>query len=353
MVIRGLKMKEYVFLAKERIENLYHSICADDSQRTTVEGKISTGFISGSVTRETTGRESTQSKLDAILKHIKPSTILSVDGRFIKSRLPMSWNSQNKIDRELSATFWIGSIEDDEDSPFRETRLLLIGSDHNIVGNDRKAGFYYSTSYIDAFFRAFEDDLNLHTFGINNSYTFRSADHDLSLFESIKRNERLSLADKQQIITHKFSSEWSICRYIEELRNTYMGNYCEYEFVAQVLFSRIFLDGDDNLRRYIIAAPLYVQRTKVFGQRTVYTASGQKYYLTSTEFGEHKKDGFKKLAYLLLSEGLVDEEKEFTQRMKDLYNDVNAITALNKKAKESLFVENATPIIKDYFYFVE
>ena len=235
--------------------------------------------------------------------------------------------------------------------------LLLIGSGHNIIGNKHESGHYYSTSYIDAFFSNYEASLNEKTLEYNKgpqivtNYGHRASE-DLAHIDNINKNIP-DESNKQFLINNTFKEQWTIEKYIDKLYDSYHGNYCEYEFVAQVQFSSVHRDNEEKYVRYIVASPLYVSRKKVYGSRTIIVEGKKKYILSDVEYEEHKKNGFASLSVLLNNQGLIKEEQDFTNRMKELFNSMGKPTIFRKKQLKQEFASKAVPIVLDYFYIIQ
>ena len=341
-------MNNYIYLAKERIDTLYDSLSDVAEKIYSSESSATVGVAGGKVGYQEKRLISTTAKLEKVLNEIQISNIYSDSSTFIKASMPMSWNSHNKITETCSSTFWIGSDESAQSDLYSSTIILLIGSGHNIVGNIRDSGNYFSTSYIDAFFRSYEERLELNTLTIkdmvNNSTVFRVQKY----IEAIEKSQILS-QEKKLIEKRRYLDSNKINQYITELQNYYVGNYCEYDFVAQMLYSNLGIDEQDRIIRYLIAAPLFVSRRNVIGKRIVNTPKGKKYLLSKSEFETHKKHDFSSLHQLLIEEKLYSEEIEFTNEMKQLFVSMGSHKLFRDKRKREIFISNALPIVDKYF----
>lgn len=261
----------------------------------------------------------------------------------------MSWNAGNKINSGSKSTFWIGEISASKKKIYKKTYILLIGSDKNIVGNTDTTDRYVSTSYIDAFFNSIEDDFKEITL---QRYYKRNAETDEMILSAISKSNDFSDEQKSEIINDRFN-KYDINKYIEYLMDKYTGNYCEYEFCAQILSSFLSIDKDGELSRYIIAAPLYVSREDIITERVLYLPDIKKCVLTKKEFLQHKKHHFKNLHAVLLSYGLINEERMFTNEMKTLFESYGSHSTFKSKNKTADFINDAIVIVKKYFYIVE
>lgn len=341
-------MKNYIYLAEDRINTLYGTLGGVTEYSSGIEAKAQFAGASNTYKYQEATQVPTAKKLEIILKHLSISENLCSDGKYVKGKMPLSWNSVNRIEGNISATFWIGEFEGDKTDPCVCTKILLIGSGHNIVGNNNHTGRYFSTSYIDAFFKYLEDRLDSEKLEFKDgSYGHRASD-DLAIIEKIDKSG-LTPSDKELLLEKLYKEEWTISRYIDELNESYEGNYCEYEFVAQMQFSQIFLNNNNDPIRYVVAAPLYVSRAKIFGSRTLLLTTGRKYLLTQDEYKAHERNNFRNLHKLLLDENLLEEEAEFTFRMKTLYEEMGGKRLFLSKTAKQTFLDSARPIVNKYF----
>lgn len=341
-------MKDYyVYLAEERINSLYSSIKNPGDTKDSFELKADWKSLSGGYSHERNTSDSIHMKLKAILGRIAIGNIFYDDSVYFKGNIQMSWNADNLIDKNINSTFWIGDMDSEKNSYYSYARILLIGSKHNIIGNSKEAGSYYSTSYIDAFFKNLEGNPDFQRF-ILKEYAKSSNDNLEILFNNNISSEKKELYKKYLMERRKFVYE-----YIDELYDRYMGNYSEYEFVAQRLSTCLSFNKEEQLVKYIIAAPLYVKKKKVLGSRTLQTSKCKKYVLTSGEYQEHKKNAFISLAKLLISEGLIEEEKKFTAEMRTIYINMGKESIFELPYKKREFIEKVEPIVLKYFYIYD
>ena len=336
-------MKDYyIYLAEERINSLYNSISNSSATKNSIELKANIGVLSGSYSHEENVSNSIQMKLETILKEITMENVFSDNSIYFKADMPMSWNADNLIAEDINATFWIGDKNSEENSYYSYARILLIGSKHNIIGNNKEKGTYCSTSYIDSFFKDIEENLNIAKY-IFKGYE-KDADQDLELLCSVSEQKKILckewIARKNELITE----------YIDEMNKRYIGNYSEYEFVAQILATTLSFNNKDELIKYIIASPLYVKRKKVLGNRILQTSEGKKYVLTLSEYQEHKKYAFINLSSLLKSERLVNEEEAFTSEMKNAFLNMGGDSLFESPDRKREFIEKVEPIVLKYFY---
>ena len=148
-----------------------------------------------------------------------------------------------------------------------------------------------------------------------------------------------------------YSHEWHVARYIDYLSRFYRGNYCEYEFVAQILYSGLFLPevDEEKIVRYIVAAPLYVKQARILGRRTLISVQGRKYILTSAEYKAHMRNEFDSLSTLLREEGLKEEAAELDKKLNDIYTLLKKLVSTERHKR---FLDRAVPIVKEYVYIV-
>lgn len=341
-------MKNYVYLAKERIDTLYDSTSDVIEKVYSSESSATVGVAGGKIGYQEKMLISTISKLETILNVIQVSNIHSDNSTFIETCMPMSWNSHNKIDETCSSTFWIGSDESVQNSLYSSTIVLLIGSCHNIVGNIHNSGNYISTSYIDAFFKEYEKRLESKTFILHDTDKHQTIIRDRKYIEAIEKSPILS-PDRKLIEKRRYLDNHRINQYISELQNNYVGNYCEYSFVAQMLYSCLGIDEHERIIRYLIAAPLFVSRKNIIGNRIINTPNGRKYLLSKSEFETHQKHNFTSLHQLLKEENLRDEELAFTNEMKQLFVSMGAHKLFLNKKRRDFFISQALPIVYKYF----
>lgn len=228
-----------VYLAKERIHNLYNSFCNTSSTKKSVEVSIGSSLFSGKYSHETNSTTNIHTELDVILRNINAVPVTDQflpeedEKLYIKMTMPMSWNCQNRIDSIVSSTFWIGNIRHTDSPFFHEIKILLIGSEHNIIGNDN-SGHYLSTSYIDGFFKSLEDTFDNDTFETSYFRHPNSLKDDWEFYTTLLKDSKTSPMAASGIQRY-YKDRWSYARYIEDLYNNYSGNLCEYSFVAQIL----------------------------------------------------------------------------------------------------------------------
>lgn len=345
-------MDSYVYLAEDRINYLYQTICPVSREKHVLKVDASMGILKVGYNNEVQVVESIISKLNAVLRQLEASDSNAVDNhQYIKASIPMSWNSIYPIQSDIESTYWCGVLDASKGDFYSSTIIFLIGSGHNIVGNSKEVGRYRSTSYIAAFFKAYEDSINSDSG--TASFLNKNADHELSVLKAID-NSRSLLSEEEKLLAKKeYLSHDPVPEYLHALHSNYCGNFCEYAFVAEELDSGLFFDKNNTLAKYIIAAPLYVTRRKVFDSRIVTITGRRMYVLSAAEFEEHKRTAFQSLSALLLSEHLDSEEKSFSAEMRKVYRIMGGKTIFDSTVQISEFVKRTQPIVLDYFYIYD
>lgn len=339
-------MKNYVYLAKDRINTLYDSLGLASQKKNETNYKIDAKIVSTSHSSTETIDVSLVGKLAAVLKQIESTDVLSAndqynaDNQYINGKLPLAWDAM-AFSQLHGATFWTGEFECAENDPCSINKIILIGSAHNIIGNGHESGQYHSFSYPMRFFRAVKD----------------AFDSELSIAGADNKCEKNNMHAEKKVTSNWILSEcnspdfqYECARCINQLCDRYEGNYCEYEFVAQKHFSFILEEDEAQYVRYIVAAPLYVCKTRTFGSRTMIVDGKRKYVLSSAEFEEHKKNGFQNLFYLLANEGLNQEGEAFRTEMvaRVNYTSVPWIRSM----KKHYTTEDCQDIIDKYFVII-
>ena len=139
-------MRYYVYISKTKIEMLYDQVINKEK-----EGSFCGGITLGmfSLESKVNHTASIYNKIDAVIKEIDDIGDIYSDTDYIRGTLTMGWNARNRLNSSSNATYWIGEFWDNDGIL---NKILLIGSQHHIIGNEKSDDFCYSTSYIDAFF---------------------------------------------------------------------------------------------------------------------------------------------------------------------------------------------------------
>ena len=335
-------METYIYLAKERINALYEQDGAGTLE-TSFSGGID-AIVSATGEARYTYTDTLPERLAYVLSHLKTRS----NNLYIEGNIPMAWNAKNRIRSDIQSTFWIGEIPSTKGQIYDKTYILLIGSEKNIVSNHNVSDRYVSASYIDGFFKSIEDSFNEFTFQCHQLLESNSAERDEKNIKAI--SQRSDWSSEQRIKeTKHYLEQYDINKYIEYLLDTYTGNYCEYKFSAQVLTSFLGYSNQNELCRYVIAAPLYVSRSSIVTERVLYLADKKMYVLTEKEYNQHKKRCFENLYFLLINSGMRDEERIFTAAMKTVFEKHGKHTLFKNKKKIAEFVTDAEPIVKRFF----
>lgn len=339
-------MKNYVYLAKDRINTLYDSLGLASQKKNETSFKIDAKIVSTDHSSTETIDVSLVGKLASVLKQIELTDVLdandqyNTDKQYFKGKLPLAWDAMTLFELPR-ATFWTGEFECTENDPCSINKIILIGSSHNIIGYGHEAGQYPSFSYPTRFFQVVED-------AYESELSFIGSENKCD-----KNHMRVMKKANSNWIRSEYSSsefQYECARCIDLLHYRYEGNYCEYEFVAQNHFSFILKDNETKYVRYIVAAPLYVCKTRTFGSRTMIVDGKRKYILSSAEFEEHKKNGFQNLYYLLVNEGLNQEGEAFRTEMVARVN-YTSIPWIRLR-KRHYTTEDCQDIIDKYFIII-
>ena len=340
-------MKYYVYISKSKIDMLYGQIAdGEDVVEYSLEGGASIGVAQGKGVRKSKRTTSLYHKLDTVLDKLNNVGCIHGDSEYIQGSLMMSWNMKKKINANSNATFWMGESLGEGSLV---SKILLIGSFHNIIGNDSSSSSYYSTSYIDAFFEDLEKTIDFESLECVSPLVLGGkASDDKKELDTIlkKHNNDLPPAIHEFLKSSMFNRD--LAKYIDELESRYYGEYCEYEFTAKFLHSELRY-VEDTLVRYIVATPIYVSLCTQRGNRVVINKEQKKYLLTPSEFKQHRKHNYKSLHIVLYDAGLKKESELFTAEMEKLYDSVGSAHGLLNRTTRRTFIESATTIANKYF----
>lgn len=331
-------MKYYVYISKTKIEMLYSQIISKEKD-VSFKGRMNIGILS--LEAESNDKVSIYDKLGIVINGIADVGDVYSDADYIQGTLVMGWNARNKLNYDSNATYWIGESWDNDGIL---NKVLLIGSQHHIIGNEKSDDYCYSTSYIDSFFNNIEYRLNFNTLEYENEFgqSEISSEKDREEIEAMKA-KNIPISGMQRVINSQY-----LANFIDEFSKWHNGIFQEYEFVAKLLHSEIKIDDNGDMIRYVIATPIYVALHSQVNKRIIMDGDLKKYILTKTEFEQYKMHDFKTI-HLLLKRSDLDEEN-FTKEMKLQY----------KKCKEETtnfdresFIQKAIEIVKRYFYVIE
>ena len=339
-------MENYIYLAEERINALYEQDGAGTYETSCTAGINAVGVISGE--NKVIHTDTLTERLAYVVSHIDTKA----NNVYIEANIPMAWNAKNRIRSDIKSTFWIGEIPAGKGQIYEKTYVLLIGSEKNIITNRNVTDFFISASYIDSFFKSIEDSFNDVTFQCHRLLESNNAEQDEKNIKAIAQKN--DWTDEQKKTAEEyFLKEFDTNKYIEHLLDTYSGNYCEYEFLAQILSSSLGYNSQDELCRFIIAAPLYVALSNIITERVLYLPKKRKYVLTEKEYKAHKRNNFVNLHMLLLSSGLKKEESRFTAEMKSLFQKYGKHSVFSDKKKTAQFIDEAECIVEQFFTVVK
>lgn len=264
------------------------------------------------------------------------------DTDYIQGNLAMGWNARNKLNYRSNATYWLGESLD-EDGILN--KILLIGSQHHIIGNEKSDDYCCSTSYIDSFFNDIEKRLNFDTL----EYTSRFGESEIQSENDKKVAEEMkainsSISDIKWITNRPYLAD-----YIDRFSMCHNGIFQEYEFVAKLLHSEIKIDDNGHMIRYAIATPIYVALSTQINKRLIIDGGIKKYVISRDEYEQYKIHEFRTINLLLKRNGL--DEENFTKEMRDVYGmEKYNETGIFDKDK---FITEAVDIVKKYFYIAE
>lgn len=343
-------MNYNVYISKPKVEMLYNQVTSGEEEiEYAVEGGASIGIATGKGSRKAKRTMNLNSKLEAVICGLPCIGDIHSDNEYIQGSLAMSWNIKRHINEQSNATFWIGESMGKNGIV---SKILLIGSSHNVIGNNISSNYYCSTSYIDSFFNAyFEKAINYETLDYEpqcQSLNGKSSD-DRTMINDILANHPTPPPEIIKDGIKDLINKGYLADYIDELWDTYYGDYCEYDFIAKFLHSELHFDEEETLTRYVVATPLYVSLCKKKGNRIVNVKGQQKYYLTPNEFEQHRKHDFMSLHMVLDDAGMKSESELFTEEMKVLYEAVGRRHGLKSKIIHRTFLESAMSIVCKYF----
>ena len=155
-------MKYYIYLSETKIDMLYHQIIRKKDS-ISVKSGINIGVLS--LEAESSKETSIYDKLAVIIDEITDIGDVYSDAEYVRGTVTMGWNTRNKLNRDSNATYWIGESFDNDGIL---NKILLIGSQHHIIGNAKNDDYCYSTSYIDAFFNDIEQRIDFDTLEYKN-----------------------------------------------------------------------------------------------------------------------------------------------------------------------------------------
>lgn len=331
-------MKYYVYISQSKIDMLYNQIISQKKDISLKAG-INLGILS--IETEPNSQISLYDKLDIVIKMIPDIGNMYSDTDYVQGNLAMGWNARNRLNHESNATYWIGESIDDDGIL---NKILLIGSQHHILGNKKSEDYCYSTSYIDAFFNDIENRLNFNTLEYNPILV--ESEIQSEEFKEIvekMRTRNFSISDIQWVINHPYLAD-----FIDEFSEWHNGIFQEYEFLAKLFHSEIKIDDSGHMIRYAIASPIYVALSTQINKRVILDGENKKYVISREEYEQYKIHDFSTIHLLLKRSGL--DEENFTKEMKDEYKKCNGNTENFDRNK---FIANADGIVKKYFYLLE
>ncbi|MBQ2886833.1 MAG: hypothetical protein IJE43_24230 [Alphaproteobacteria bacterium] len=335
-------METYIYLAEERINALYEQDGAG-----TIEESFSGGIntvVSATGEARYTYTDTLTERLTYVLSRLNTrSNNLYIDGN-----ITMAWNAKNRIRSDIQSTFWIGEIPSTNEQIYDKTYILLIGSEKNIVSNRNVSDYYVSASYIDSFFKSVEDSFNEVTFQCHQLLECKNAERDEINIKAIAQRSDWSSEQKIKVTEH-YLKQYDTNKYLEYLLDTYTGNYCECKFSAQILSSSLGYNNQNELCRFIIAAPLFVILSNIVTERVLYLPTNRKYVLTEKEYNQHKKNRFANLYYLLQNSGMKSEEHIFTSEMNAIFDKYKKHKGFKDKKEIAKFVAEVEPIVERFF----
>lgn len=331
-------MKYYVYISQSKIDLLYDQITSQKKD-TIVKGGINIGILS--VETEFNSNPSLYDKLDIVVKAIPDISDMYSDADYIQGTLAMGWNARNRLNQRSNATYWIGESLDTDGIL---NKILLIGSQHHIIGNEKSDDYCYSTSYIDAFFNDIENRINFNTLEYTPKFgeSEIESENDKDIVKMIK-SRNFSISDMKWTINHPYLAD-----FIDEFSEWHSGIFQEYEFLAKLFHSEIKIDDSGHMIRYAIASPIYVAISTQINKRVILDGKNKKYIISQEEYEQYKIHDFSTIHLLLKRSGL--DEENFTKEMKDEYKKCNGRTESFDRDK---FIANADKIVKKYFYLLE
>ena len=256
-------MENYIYLAEERINALYEQDGAGTYETSFSAGVSAVGVISSE--NKVIHADTLTERLAYVLSHIDTKA----NNIYIEANIPMAWNAKNRIRSDIKSTFWIGEIPSGRGKIYEKTYVLLIGSEKNIITNRNVADCFISASYIDSFFKSIEDSFNDVTFHCHELLESNNAERDEKNLKVI--GQRSDWTDEQKKKEEEYYlKQYDTNKYIEYLLDTYTGNYCEYKFLAQILSSALGYNNQNELCRFLIAAPLCVALSNIITERVLY-----------------------------------------------------------------------------------
>ncbi|MBQ6787561.1 MAG: hypothetical protein IJO85_07560 [Lachnospiraceae bacterium] len=330
-------MKYYVYISETKVDMLYSQITNMESERSLKSG-LKVGILS--VEAETKNIKSVYDKINEVINEIDDIGDIYSDAEYIRGTLAMGWNARNKLNYKSNATYWIGEAVDGDGIL---NKILLIGSQHHIIGNKISEDYCYSTSYIDSFFNAIENRIDFETLKYNDrdgQSEIRSTD-DKKMIQKMKERNA-SISEMKLFVNDAYLAD-----FIDEFSGWHNGIFQEYEFVAKLLHSEMKVDNSGNMIRYAIATPIYVVLLSQIDKRIIIEKGRKKYILTRAEYEQHKIHDFRTIHLLLKRSGL--DENRFTKEMKVQYEKYNGGT---KEFNRSEFNNKAIEIVKEYFCIV-
>jgi len=329
-------MKYYVYVSQTKIEMLYNQII--QKKDIAVRGGINFGVFS--VEAESNSNPSLFDKLDMVIQEISDIGDMYSDVDYIQGTLAMGWNARNRLNCDSNATYWIGESVDDDGIL---NKILLIGSQHHIIGNEKSDDYCYSTSYIDQFFNNIEEKLNFDTLEYSSRFGGSEvmADKYKKLIEQLRAKD-ISFSDMKVIINKPYLAD-----FIDEFSTWHQGIFQRYEFLAKLFHSEIKIDDLGNMIRYVIASPIYVALSTQVDKRVIMDEEIKKYIISKDEFEQYKIHDFFTIHLLLKRNGL--DYKSFIKEIRDEYDSNYGGT---KKFNRDKFIKNAENIVKKYFYII-
>lgn len=330
-------MKYYVYISQSKVEMLYNQITSRKKDIAVSSG-INMGILSVEI--KPNRNLSLYDKLDAVIEEIPDIGDLYSDADYIQGALAMGWNVRNKLNYSSHATYWIGETWDNDGIL---NKILLIGSQHHIIGNQKSDDYCYSTSYIDSFFNNIEKSIDFNTLEYSNRYAIIGvqSDENKEMIEMMK-SENISISDIKEAINKPYLAD-----FIDEFSEWYNGIFQGYEFLAKLFHSEIKIDDNGHMIRYAIASPIYVTLSTQIARRVIMDGSIRKYIISKDEYEQHKLHDFYTIHLLLERNGL--DAESFTKEMKDEYSRCNGRT---EDFDRERFISNAENIVKKYFYIV-
>lgn len=342
-------MRHYVYISESKVNMMYGQINkGEDEIEYSVEGGAAIGIASGKGTKKVKRSANIYNKLNSILKKLGDVGDIYSDKEYISGKMVMSWNARYKINSDSNSTYWIGEIMNTDGTI---TKILLIGSYRNIIGNNNCSNYYCSTSYINAFFNnILEKNIDYNTLEGNDMLNGEHTSKDDSELISIVHGRSNPISEETTDSLKLVINSPFLAEYIDKLSNQYYGEYCDYEFTAKLLHSELKIEDDDTIARYVIATPIFVSLFTQQSRRIITVKGQKKYMIMAKEFEQYRKHYFQGMHIVLYNVNMKEESNAFASEMKKLYNSCGRRFVFEDKIATRNFIESATEIVKRYFY---